>query len=301
MRPGHPFGGSDDKRLTTLAARQQSVIALTQLRVLGYSERMVAVRVGKGWLHRRHRGVYAVGQPKLSIRGEWMAAVMACGTGSALSHHAAAALHDLRRVPTGDIDVTSARRRVVEGVRSHVSRHYATTRVDAIPVTTIEQTALDLAEVLRPQRLRSLLEEIQRRGLFDLNRFDALIARSPGRRGIRPLRDALAQLADDAPWTQSELEVAFLELVREHCLPEPQANVVVAGQLVDFYWPRQRVVVELDGWRFHRTWRSFEDDRRRDTVLQVAGDRAIRVTQRRLASGRRELLADLTRLLSAGP
>jgi very-short-patch-repair endonuclease len=230
-----------------------------------------------------------------------LAAVMACGPRAVLSHGAAAALHDLRTIPSGLIDVTAARRRIVDGVRCHASRRYAGTRVDAIPVTTIEQTALDLAEDLHPQRLRSLLEAIERRGLFNRARFDAIIAASPGRRGLKQLREALAQLTDEAPWTQSQLEIAFLELVREHHFPEPHANVLVAGRLVDFHWPAHGVVVELDGWKYHRTRRVFEGDRVGDTQLVIAGCRPIRVTQQRITDGRPQLIADLTQLLSAAP
>ncbi len=301
MRSDHSYGGSSDEPLAALAARQHGVVALTQLRVLGYSDRMVDGRIARRRLHCVHRGVYAVGHPALTLRGRWLAAVMACGTGAALSHGASAALHDLRPVPSGPIDVTAGRRRIADGVRCHASRRYATTRVDAIPVTTIEQTALDLAETLAGAQLRSLLEAIERRDRFDLGRFEALIAASPGRRGLTRLREALAELTDDAPWTQSQLELAFLELVREHGFPEPHANVVVAGRLVDFHWPDHGVVVELDGWRFHKSRRAFEGDRRGDTRLIIAGCRPIRVTQQRVTAGRLELVDDLTQLLSDAP
>ena len=55
-------------------------------------------RIGSaaGRLHRIHRGVYAVGHGKLTLKGRWMAAVLACGPEAFLSHRAALALWDLR-------------------------------------------------------------------------------------------------------------------------------------------------------------------------------------------------------------
>jgi hypothetical protein len=51
---------------------------------------------------------------------------------------------------------------------------------------------------------------------------------------------------------RSELERAFLDLLREAGLPAPQANVDVEGYEVDCWWPRANLVVELDSFEFHR-------------------------------------------------
>jgi hypothetical protein len=43
----------------------------------------------------------------------------------------------------------------------------------------------------------------------------------------------------------------LVRLLRAAGLPAPQTNVRVGGYEVDFYWPRARLVVELDGWAYH--------------------------------------------------
>jgi very-short-patch-repair endonuclease len=85
--------------------------------------------------------------------------------------------------------------------------------------------------------------------------------------------------------------------VREGGLPEPRANVIVAGHLVDFHWPAAKLVVEVDGYAFHRDRASFEADRHRDLDLQLAGQRAIRLTQRRIHSERSRVQAELRALI----
>ena len=47
--------------MADLAGRQQGVVAVWQLRPLGLGKRAIARRVADGHLHRRYRGVYAVG------------------------------------------------------------------------------------------------------------------------------------------------------------------------------------------------------------------------------------------------
>ncbi len=98
-----------------------------------------------------------------------------------------------------------------------------------------------------------------------------------------------------------DLEREFLALVRETDLPLPRCNVLVDGILVDFYWPRFELVVEVDGYGSHRIRERFESDRRNDTIHTLAGRRTIRPTYRRIKHDRAGLQEDLNRLIAAGP
>ena len=80
-----------DLAIARLAERQHGVIGYPQLRALGLSRQVIHHRVRKGRLHRIHRGVYAVGYPKLTPKGHRMAAVLAYGPDAVLSHRSAAA------------------------------------------------------------------------------------------------------------------------------------------------------------------------------------------------------------------
>jgi len=234
-----------------------------------------------------------------------MAAVLACGPDAVLSHRAAIALWELRPTPSAkapiDVTVPGRTRKGREGIRVHNVRKLHDddrARVDGIPVTSVHRTLLDYAEAAGCQQLRLAIEAAERRDLLDGRRLKQLYARSRGRRGLEPLTEATAELRGPAPWTQSELERAFLALIRDAAVPEPQANVLVQGYLVDFWWPAERVVVELDGFHWHKTRRSFEEDRRKDARLQVAGIRPLRLTERRLRSEPRTVLSDVIRMLS---
>ena len=57
-------------------------------------------------------------------------------------------------------------------------------------------------------------------------------------------------------------------------------NIWIYGQEVDAAWEEEEVAVQLDTYEFHGTSAAFEDDRRRDAVLQVAGYSVLRVTGR---------------------
>ncbi|HEY2772378.1 MAG TPA: DUF559 domain-containing protein [Solirubrobacteraceae bacterium] len=100
------------------------------------------------------------------------------------------------------------------------------------------------------------------------------------------------------PITKSELEDLFLALIREtDDIPEPQANVLIEGEWVDFVWVKQKLVVEVDGYQWHKTRADFEKNRRRDTKLQLAGYRVMRPTAQRIVHEPSELRQDIIQLL----
>jgi very-short-patch-repair endonuclease len=76
-------------------------------------------------------------------------------------------------------------------------------------------------------------------------------------------------------------------------------NVLVAGELVDFFWPGARVVVEVDGYEWHKSRKQFEKDRVKDTKLQLADCRVLRATQPRIEFEPLQLIADVVAMLGA--
>jgi hypothetical protein len=277
----------DDRIVAELAERQHGVVARRQLMTLGVGRGGIDRRVRAGRLHRVHAGVFAVGHRHLSRHGRWLAAVLACGSGAMLSHRSAAALWGMLVTSGSRIDVVTPTRTrhnregiALHRVRSLHEEDCATT--EGIPVTSVSRTLIDIAPVVLPRQLRRAVDEAERLEFFDLTAVDRLIQRSHGHRGLRSLRLVLRDFRGPPALTRSELERRFLALCSEAGLPRPQVNVLVAGYEVDVVWPAWRLVVELDGYAFHRDRTAFEEDRERDAVLQLAGYRVLRITHRRL-------------------
>ena len=259
-----------DAEIAEIAARRHGVVSRAELAVLGLDRFAIARRVKGGRLHVVHRGVYAVGHPRLTGRGRWLAAVLACGEGAVLSHRSAAALWGLRPTAAAKVDVTVAREsgwRTRGGIAVHRPRLAApATSVDGIPVTTPGRTLLDLATVLQRRPLEKAAE------LAEALRLDVAI--DPAHRGARRLAAAMAH--DLGFTTRSVLEDAFLDLCARHGIPRPLVNHVVAGYEVDFWWPDAALAVEVDGFEHHGTRAAFERDRQRDARLTTAGARVLR-------------------------
>ncbi len=86
----------------------------------------------------------------------------------------------------------------------------------------------------------------------------------------------------DAGFLRSRGERAFRDLIRRAGIPQPDANVPIGPYAVDFMWREERLIVEFDGWDFHRGRDRFESDRARDTALKAAGWEVIRFTWRQV-------------------
>lgn len=255
-----------------------------------------------GRLHPLHRGVYSLGHRSTTVRGAWLAAVLACGDTAVLSHRSAAALWGLMRPRWSPVDVTGDRGRAGdrEGIRLHRSPLRDDERaVEAgIPVTSVARTLLDLAEALDGERLRRAFEEADRLKLLELPKLERACARAGRRKGLRSVRRLLAEARSPTD-TPSPLEDRFAEFCRAHLadLPEPLTNVLILGHEVDAHWPSHRLIVEMDSWEFHGHRAAFERDRERDAARLAAGYRVIRLTHRQLKSEPARIATQLRNLL----
>lgn len=271
-----------EAQILALAARQQRSVTRQQLLRLGLGPWAIGYRVRQGRLHRAYTNVYTVGPPPATPVERAAAAVLACGTGAVLSHRSGLALWGLAKQRTGPVHVTAPGQRRRPGIAAHVS--HALTRADVrvqlgIPITSPARTVLDSAPELGPARLPRVIDDARIAGLLHLAELDELLRRVPRHPGRAAAR---AHLDGDTGPTRSEFERAFLAFCQRFALPRPLVNIPVAGFEADALFAAERLVVELDGWRYHQGRPSFEDDRERDAARLAAGIATYRLTWRRL-------------------
>lgn len=287
------------------AERQYGVVARRQLLAAGLSPKAVEHRLRAGRLIVLHRGVYAVGHRRLTRDGHWLAAVLSAGAGAVLSHRDAAALHGLGHWRVSAIEVTTAADvRSTAAVRVRARRLLGAedvTTVAGIPVTSVARTLVDLAEVVNRERLAEALTAAERAHTLDLRAVHAARARVLHRhgRGDARLRAVLAEYERrGAQLTREELERRLRRLVRVHRLGRPRLNAWIEGLEVDAYWPDARLVVETDGWEWHRDRASFERDREKTNRLQLAGYVVLRFTHRAVVDRPAEVAAAIRAVLT---
>ena len=294
-----------DLEIARRAAAQGGVISRDQLRGLGLSPAAIDRRAGAGALHRLHRGVYAVGHTALGPDGRRWAAVLACGDGACLGHASAAAAFDLLG-GTGATMHVVVRGRTGRARRPDLRVHRPQSLADdevtvlrGLPITTPPRTLLDLAAGgMHRRALARLVDRADLMRLLDFTELQRVLDRHAGRPGAPALTAVLTEYAGSAD-VRSHLERLVLELCDSSGLPRPQVNVVIEGSVRDFSWPSRRVVVEADGYTWHRSPGALNADRERDVALTLAGWRVLRFTHAQVTRRRAYVTRALSTVLRA--
>jgi hypothetical protein len=268
--------------IAQIAAQQQRNVTREQLLAIGLYDQAIARRVKGGRLFRVHNGVYTVGLPPTIPLEKAAAAVLACGDRAALGHSSAMTLWGFWKRWDEPFEVSVANDRRPKGIRTH--RVTGLLRRDvlmhqAIHVTSPARTLLDMAPQIPAKSLTRFVNDGRRIGLITLAALADVAHRFPSHPSAPLLRP---HVHNDQNPTRSEFEDVFLPFCQRFGLPTPKLNAIVAGHEVDAYFEAERLIVELDGWDFHKDREAFENDRERDAVMMALGIATIRITKRRL-------------------
>ena len=199
-----------------------------------------------------------------------------------LSHRSAAALWGLLPPSAGTVDVSvrgDGGREKRSGIRLHRSKTLTPELIAwrvGIPVTKPARTISDLRKAVSAKESRRAIRQAEMLGL---------------------------QVGPDvvADGTRSELEFLFLRLCRRYRLPAPEVNVRVGSAIVDFLWPDYRLIVETDGYRYHRGSVAFEADHSRDLALRAMGYSVMRLSYRQVTAESQQVASALRAEMESPP
>jgi very-short-patch-repair endonuclease len=169
---------------------------------------------------------------------------------------------------------------------------------DAIPVTSPARTVVDVAGRSPKREVERMVDQALTDRRCTEAELRAVADRSPRLPGASALRRLLDAAESLETLTRSELEEAFLSLIRSAGLPTPALNLRVQRMRVDAAWRTERVAVELDGYEWHRTRRRHDADRGRDAALRRLGWLPVRYSFRQVIDEPVAVIADLAPILT---
>lgn len=299
--------------LDKIARRQHGVVARTQTRLTSEAWRR---GIASGALVEVHRGVARLEGTADTAEQRIAAAVLAGGRGARASHRSAALLFG---IPTADptaVDIavptrgdghsphmqghTISPRRGVTIHRRGDLRGMGAQRVRGIACTDILRTLVDLGEIDAPA-VHGAVGHVLANDLTTPDAIASTLARKSGedRRGVNVLRDAFDGWRVDAKPPDSVLEPAMHRLVAHYGLPPIEFHARVGGREVDGQLTGTPIVIECDGWRYHRrNPDQLERVRHDDAEFATRGWTVLRFSYRKITTRPSEVADQIRRSIT---
>jgi hypothetical protein len=298
-----------DLEIQKTAKRQHGAICWRQVRTLRVTRRQVWERVSSGAWVRELPGVWRLSWAEPTWMHRVHCAALWGGADAFISHAAAAKLWDLDGIEREDVDLSAPHqlRTHVGWVAAHCTaplpREMRRMRC-GVAVTSPARTLVDLTGVVAGSVLERALEHALRRQLVSVPEMQRAVQRMPvkGKGGT----GKVARLLDAGLWNasdQSELERQAMLLFRRCHLPVPEREYMIFDgnrrlATVDFAWPKAKVIVEAEGFRFHSGRVAWERDIARYNELVLCGWTVLRLTYESLRNGAETFAESLAHALN---
>jgi very-short-patch-repair endonuclease len=219
-----------------------------------------------------------------------------------LSHRSAAAVWGVVPPDAAAVHVTvTGHPRPRPGITLHrvASLHPADVRTRSnLRLTSPARTLIDFAAQAGGEELDQAFGEARAKRLVTDSALEAALRRAPANHPGAAIVRRRLHGDPGSTYTRSKAERRVRRLMRAAELPQPLVGVPLNGFTVDFLWPDQRLILEVDGHGTHGDRLAFERDRRRDQVHVAAGYTVIRVTWHQLCEESMAVVARIAQALT---
>ena len=309
--PPHLSGASLEAILSDLTARQLGVFSRRQARERGVTDGAIGHAVRAGRIEHIYRGTYRMTTSPSSWHQSLVASCLSAGEGTFASHHAAARLWAMEGIEGAPLEVSTTRDvRRLPGVIVHRVTAWppCDIEISATPITKPERTLLDLAATIPVARLELALDSSLRRRITTVPRLRWRLNEvgTKGKSRSNVLRQLLAERPVGEAFPESGLETRLHRLIADSWLPPPERQYVVRSgnnfvARVDFAYPKQRVAIEADGYRYHSGRQVWERDLARRNALQSLGWSVLHFTHHQVVHGREDVVTMIESALRCAP
>ncbi|WP_433799541.1 DUF559 domain-containing protein [Actinomycetospora sp. CA-084318] len=268
----------DAAKLHARMRAQDGVATVQEAKDAGYSKVAIAGKIRRGeWERPAHNVLRATDQP-VTARSRIRVAMLSLGADATLVGRSAAFWWQMTDTAPASVEIAVPQRnqpRPRDGVT--VVRRAVPARdrvaVDGLLVTKKAATVLAAVAALGLIAGAKLMDRVLQKGVVALDALTETHQRSRGRYGAVLAATLLALAAGGA---RSEAERIAHRVLREADIVGWEADVRVilprhGPAVLDLAFLDRRVLVEIDGWAYHRDLRAFLHDAARQNALVLAG------------------------------
>jgi hypothetical protein len=242
-----------------------------------------------GYVFKFLPGVYSLGRPADSDRSFWMAGVLYGGDGSVLAGESAAQAWEMGSSTHG-VEVVRPKgvQRVFRGLPPHHESMFTLRRGSlepddvfwdgAVPTMDPARVLIDLCTRVDERRFRRYFIEAGRNGLLTAACLNRMTHRSLAFKNRKRLAALIENWDPTTGRIRSILEGEFKLVCAEGKLAPPLTNYRIGKYEVDAVWLEQKLVVELDGRKFHSDAEALVADSEKTRYLRNHGFRVLRFT-----------------------
>lgn len=273
------------RSIIELATGQLGAFSRSQAHAAGLTDHQLRSRVTSGFLESIGPNAFRLPGTGTTPHALLMGLMLDIGEPVFAAGPTAAALYRFDGFDLAEpFHVVIHRGRNVRRIRAvvHTAQHLPEmdrSRVDGIPTTRPTRTLIDLARMVDASALTRALDAAVRDGLTGTEALLRRIASLEGRGYGRLATDKLLAVIEGCEIERgghSFLEREFLRLVEARGLPRPLTQQVLGRAndrlvRVDFRFPGTKVVVEVLGYRYHRTPSQLSRDAERLNELVARG------------------------------
>jgi very-short-patch-repair endonuclease len=292
-------------RLAQVFRDHDGVISVEQAKDIGYSAAAIEAKVGRGEWIRAGYGVLRSADHAETPRSRIRAAMLSIGSGATLVGRSALFWWRITDIPPSEVEIAVSPpsqprpRPGVHVVRRHVPAEDRVV-VDGVAVTKKAPSVLAAAVALGLADGARLMDDVLQRGTVDLAALQRAHCRSSGRRGARLCAELLHLAAGGA---RSEAERVAHRALKADGIGGWRADREVwlasyGAAVLDLAFDEQRVLVEIDGWAYHRDRRAFVRDAARQNALVLEGWVVIRTTWHELTEDPARFVANVREALA---
>jgi hypothetical protein len=301
--PSYSKATEAKKHLDLLASRQYGLQERSQVLALGFLEAFIdnQLKQGRWWV--RFPEVYCVAGCPWSSEQDLMAALLAAGSDSVVSHRAALWLWEIgpKKLEVPEITVPRTQSLRLPGVvvRRSLDVHHATiSLVRGLRVTSPLRALVDAGAALPRPLVEQRARDAIAKKLVTWPGLAAEVERlaGKGRTGVGVMRSILDGYNVTNRFTPSELEIRARRLFERIGLPEPTCEVVWGNEgewRLDFFWPQLGICIEVDGWSVHASETARRRDHRKQNRVVTDGNWILRYDWYDVVNDHRRTSAEL--------
>jgi very-short-patch-repair endonuclease len=268
----------DAARLRAQMRQRDGVATVQQAKDAGYTTKAITGKVRRGEWERPAHGVLRTTDHPVTARSRIRVAMLSIGPEATLVGRSAAYWWQMTDIAPADVEIAvpqESQPRPRPGVT--VTRRAVPARdrvtVDGLVVTKKATTVLTAVAALGLLAGAKLMDRVLQKGMVALDALQEAHDRGPHRYGAVLCATLLALAAGGA---RSEAERLAHRLLDDAGIVGWQADhrVVLPRHgpaVLDLAFLEHRIVVEIDGWAYHRDLRAFLHDAERQNALVLAG------------------------------